>query len=76
MRSVKEQAALIKISDGLAGLPAAGLLGVRPHPTATDSVIVELAAAESGYGIELRLLAEDVYRETGVLVLFREPAIP
>jgi hypothetical protein len=64
------ESTLVEVTDGLRSVSAVHLVGLHPHPSARDSFVAEVDVEEPGAAVALRLIAEDIYRTTGALVLF------
>lgn len=47
-------------------------MALEPHASAKDSVVASVDTGDRNPNLDLRPLAESVYRNTGILVLFRK----
>ncbi|GEM_PF-6139731 len=71
MNQVAFQRTLMQLTDALAGLPEVRLKALHPHQAARDSFVADVDCGAGQPDIELRALSEQIYHDSGVLVLFQ-----
>ncbi len=76
MNETTLQRTLVAINDGLAAMDGAKLVALRPHPAARDSLVAAVDLPDYEPSLALLPLAEAVYKQLGVLVLFRTNRAP
>lgn len=65
------QRTLLEVSDRVAQIPAVELLGLEPHHSARDSFVARVQTVGRDAAVELRSVAEQIFQNSGMLVLFQ-----